>query len=153
MIEFQYNYFKSWKMMLWKGCTQHPTKFEIFSPGHRTGKSNAKEFCNYCTVAFISHATKLMLKILQVMLQQYINHELLHIQVGFQKGRRNNIKLPTTAGSLKNKESSRRRSTYVLLRFSLCGLQQTLGNSETDVNTRPPDLRLDKPVCRSESNS
>ena len=50
-------------------------------------KGNAKECSNYCTIALISHASKVMLKILQTMLQQYMNHELPDVQVGFRKGR------------------------------------------------------------------
>ena len=46
-------------------------------------KGNAKECSNYHTIAFISHVTKVMLKILQVKLQQYVNHELLKVQAGF----------------------------------------------------------------------
>ena len=50
-------------------------------------KGNAKECSNYCTVALISHASKVMLKILQARLQQYLNHELPGVQAGFRKGR------------------------------------------------------------------
>ena len=50
-------------------------------------KGNAKECSNYCTVALISHASKVMLKILQARLQQYVNHELPDVQAGFRKGR------------------------------------------------------------------
>ena len=49
---------------------------------------NAKECSNYCTIALISHASKVMLKILQARLQQYMNHELPDVQAGFRKGRR-----------------------------------------------------------------
>ena len=104
-------YHQIWKILPWP----QDWKRSVFTPIAKKG--NYRELCNYCTVAFISHATKLMLKILQVMLQQYINHELLHIQVGFQKDRGTKIKLPTSAGSLKNEESSRRTSSSVLLRF------------------------------------
>ena len=51
-------------------------------------KVNAKEYSNYCTIALISHASKVMLKILQAGLQQYMNHELPAVQAGFRKGRR-----------------------------------------------------------------
>ena len=51
-------------------------------------KGNAKEFSNYCTIALISHANKVMLKILQARLQQYVNRELSDVQAGFRKGRR-----------------------------------------------------------------
>ena len=50
-------------------------------------KGNAKECSNYRTIAFISHASKVMLKILQARLQQYVNHELPDVQAGFRKGR------------------------------------------------------------------
>ena len=51
-------------------------------------KGNAKECSNYCTIALISHASKVMLKILQARLQQYVNRELPDVQAGFRKGRR-----------------------------------------------------------------
>ena len=50
-------------------------------------KGNAKECSNYCTIALISHATKVMLKILQARLQQYMNRELPDVQADFRKGR------------------------------------------------------------------
>ena len=52
-------------------------------------KDNAKECSNYCTIALISHASKVMLKILQVRPQQYVSHELPDVQAGFRKGKRN----------------------------------------------------------------
>ena len=61
------------------------------------------------------------------------------------------IKLPTSAGSLKKQESFKETSISALLTMPkpLCGSQQTVENSERDENTRPPDLPLEKPVCRS----
>ena len=50
-------------------------------------KGNVKECSNYCTIALISHASKVMLKILQARLQQYVNRELSDVQAGFRKGR------------------------------------------------------------------
>ena len=50
-------------------------------------KGNTKECSNYCTIALISHTSKVMLKILQARLQQYVNHELPDVQAGFRKGR------------------------------------------------------------------
>ena len=50
-------------------------------------KGNAKECSNYCTIALISHASKVMLKILQARLQQYVNREIPDVQAGFRKGR------------------------------------------------------------------
>ena len=65
------------------------------------------------------------------------------------------IKLATFAGSWKKQESSRKTSISALLTMPkpLCGSQQTVENSERDGNTRPPDLPLEKSVCRSGSNS
>ena len=67
------------------------------------------------TIALISHASKVMLKILQARLQQYVNHELPDVQAGFRKGREPEIKLPTSAGSSKKQESSRKTSISALL--------------------------------------
>ena len=95
-MELQLSYFKSWKMMLWKCCTQYASKFGKLSSDHRTGKGqfltipkkgNPKECSKYCTIALISHASKGMLKILQARLQQYVNRELPDVQDGFRKGR------------------------------------------------------------------
>ena len=57
----------------------------VFILTPKTG--NAKECSNYCTIALISHASKVMLKILQARLQQYMNHKLPDVQAGFRKGR------------------------------------------------------------------
>ena len=96
-MEFQLNYFKFWQMMLWKCCTQYASKFGKLSSGHRTGKGQfsfqsqrkamPKNAQNYRTIALISHASKLMLKILQARLQHYVNRELPDVQGGFRKGR------------------------------------------------------------------
>ena len=70
-----------WKAQQWP----QDWKRSMFIPISK--KSNAKECSKYCTTALISHASKVMLKILQARLQQYTNHEILHVQVGFRKGR------------------------------------------------------------------
>ena len=88
--------FQILKMMLWRWSTQYASKFGKLSSGHRTGKfsfhSNPKErqsqeCSNYHTIALISHTSKVMLKILQVRLQQYVNWELPDVQAGFRQGR------------------------------------------------------------------
>ena len=71
-------------------------------------KGNAKECSNYHTIALISNASQVMLKILQDRLQQYMNHELPVVQADLEKSEEPEIKLPTSAGSLKMKESSRK---------------------------------------------
>ena len=97
-MEFRLSYSKSWKMMLWKCCTQYASKFGKLSSGHKTGKGvfipipkkgNVKECSNYCTIALISHSSKVMLKILQARLHQYVNWELPDVPAGFRKGRGN----------------------------------------------------------------
>jgi len=50
-------------------------------------KGNAKQCSDYCTIAFISHASKILLKIIQARLQQHVNQEVLDVQAGFRKGR------------------------------------------------------------------
>ena len=84
-------------MMLLKCCTQYASKFGKLSIGHRTVKSsvffpipkkdNAKECTNCCKIALVSHASKVMLKILQARLQQCVNRELPDVQAGFRKDR------------------------------------------------------------------
>ena len=64
-------------------------------------KGNAKECSNYHTIALISHVSKVVLKILQARLQQYLNCELPVVQAGLRKGRGPEIKLPTSVGSSK----------------------------------------------------
>ena len=70
-----------WKTQQWP----QDWKRSVFIPVPR--KDNAKEFSSYCTIALISHASKVMLKILQDRLQQYVNRELPDVQAGFTKGR------------------------------------------------------------------
>ena len=63
-------------------------------------KGNAKESSNYRTIALISHASKVMLKILQARLQQYVNREIPDVQAGFRKGRGIRDHIANIAGSL-----------------------------------------------------
>ena len=70
-----------WKTQQWP----RDWKRSVFIPISKKGK--AKEYSNYHTIALISHASKVMLKILQAKLQQYVNHELPDVQAGFRKGR------------------------------------------------------------------
>ena len=78
-------------------------------------KGNAKECSNYQKIALISHASKVMLKILQARLQQYVNRELSDVQAGFRKGEGPEIKLPTSAGSRKKQESSRKNIYFCFI--------------------------------------
>ena len=78
-------------------------------------KDNAKECSNYRTIALISHTSKVMLKILQARLQQYMNCELPDVQAGFRKGRGTRDQLSTSTGSSKKQESSTKTSISALL--------------------------------------
>ena len=98
-----------WKTQQWP----EDWKRSVFIPIPK--KVNAKQSSNYRTIALISHASKVMLKILQARLQQYVNCELPEVQVGFRKGKEPEIKLPTSAGSWKKQESSRKTSISALL--------------------------------------
>ena len=102
-IEFQLSYFKSLKMVLLKCCTQYASKFGKLSSGHRDWKrsvfiptpkkDNAKECSNYHSIILISHGSKIMLKILQARLQQYMSKELPDVQAGFRKGRGTRVQI------------------------------------------------------------
>jgi len=98
-----------WKTQQWP----QDWKRSVFIPIPKKG--NAKECSNYCTIALISHAGKVMLKILQARFQQYVNRELPCVQAGFRKAEEPEIKLPTSAGSWKKQKSSRKTSISALL--------------------------------------
>ena len=84
-----------------------------------------------------------------------MNCELADIEAGFRKGRGTRDQMPTSAGSSKKLESYRKTSISALLTTKAfdCVDHNKLENSERDGNTRPPDLPLEKPICRSGSNS
>ena len=98
-----------WKTQQWP----QDWKKSVFIPIPKKG--NAKECLNYCTTALISHASKVMLKILQARLQQYVNRELQMFKLDLGKAEEPEIKLPTSVGSLKKQESSRKISISALL--------------------------------------
>ena len=77
--------------------------------------SNPKEYSNYCTILLTSRASKVMLKILQARLQQYLNHELPDVKLDLEKTEEPEIKLPTSTRSSKKQENSRKTSTSVSL--------------------------------------
>ena len=74
-----------WKTQQWLSDLSSDWKRSVFIPIPKKG--NAKECSNYPAIALISHTSKVMLKILQARLQQYMNHELSDVQAGFRKGR------------------------------------------------------------------
>ena len=100
---------QNWKTQQWP----QDWKRSVFLPIPKKG--NAKECSNYHTIALMSHASKVMLKILQARLQQYVNCELPDVQLVLEKAEEPEIKLPTSAGSWKKQESSRKTSISALL--------------------------------------
>ena len=98
-----------WKTQQWP----QDWKRSVFIPIPKKG--NAKEWSNDRTIALISHAGKVMLKILQARLQQYVNRDLPDVQAGLEKAEEPEIKLPTSAGSWKKQESSTKTSISALL--------------------------------------
>ena len=86
-------------------------KRSVFTPIPK--KCYPKECSNYHTIALISHASKVMLKVLQARLQQYVNREM--FKVVLEKAEEPEIKLPISAGSLKKQEISRKTSISALL--------------------------------------
>ena len=152
--------------MLWKCCTQYVSKFGKLSSGHRIGKGQ---------LSFQSQR-KAMPKNVQTTAQLQSSHMLAKqcstssktgfnstwsvnfqiFKLDLEKAEKPEIKLPTSIGSSRKQENSRKKSTFALLTSQslwLCGSQQTMENSSTDRNVRPPYLPPEKSVCRSRSNS
>ena len=119
-------------------------------------KGNARECSNYHTIALISQANKVMLKILQARPQWYVNQDLPDVQAGFRKDRGNRDQIANICWIIKKaREFQKKTSISALLTAKAfdCVDHNKLENSERDGNTRPPDLPLEKPICRSGSNS
>ena len=119
-------------------------------------KGNAKEFSNYHTIALISHDSKVMLKILQARLQQYVNRELPDVQAGFRKGRGTRDQIANIRWIMEKAREFQKNIYFCFLDYAKafdCVDHNKLENFERDGNTRPPDLPLEKSVCRSGSNS
>ena len=126
-MEFQLSYFKTLKMdavkvlhsiyqEIWK--TQQWSqdwKRSVFTPIPKMG--DAKDYSNYHTTALISHTSKVMLKILQVRLQQYMNQELPNVRGGFRKGKGTKDQTATINWIITKQGNSRK---YLLLLHLLC---------------------------------
>ena len=119
-------------------------------------KGNAKESSNYSTVALISQASKVMLKIFQARVQQYVNHELPDVQAGFGKGRGTRDQSANICWIMEKAREFQKNIYFCFTDYAKafdCVDHNILENSERDGNTRLPDLPLEKPVRRSGSNS
>ena len=139
-----------WKTQQWP----QDWKSSVFIPIPKKG--NAKECSNYCTITLISHARKVMPKILQARLQQYVNRELPDVQAGFRKGRGTRNQVANIHCIIEKAREFQKNICFCFIDYakaSACVDYNKLENSERDGNTRPPDLPLEKPICRLGSNS
>ena len=119
-------------------------------------KHNAKECSNYHTIVPISHASKIMLKILQARLQQYVNRELPDVQTGFIKGRGTRDQIANILWIIEKAREFQKNICFCFIDYvkafdcvdsqRLCRSPQIVENSERDGNTRPPDLPPEKSV-------
>ena len=106
--------------------------------------------------ALISQASKVMLKILQARLQQYVNNELPDVQAGFRKGRGTIDQIANIHWIMEKARKIQKNIYFYFISYAKafdCADHNKLENSEGDVNIRPPDLPLEKPVCRSGSSN
>ena len=115
-------------------------------------KGNAKECSNYHTIALISQASKVMLKILQIKLQQYMNHEIPDVQPGLSKGRGTRDQIANICWIIKKAREIQKNIYFFFIDYAKAFDyvdHNKLKNSSRDGNTRPPDLPLEESVCRS----
>ena len=126
--------------MLLKCCTQYASKHGELSSGHRAGKDvfipipkkgNVKECSDYLTIALISHDSKVMLKILERRLQQYMNQELPDIQAGFRKGRGARDQIVNICWIIEKTREFQKNIYFCFIDYAkvLCGSQRTVENS------------------------
>ena len=138
--------------------------------GFRKGRGTRDQIANICWIIeyflslviwmqpdlHISHASKVVLKILQARIQQYMNRKLPMFKLDLEKAEEPEIKLPTSIGSSKKQQSSKKHLLllyWLCQSLWLCRSQQTVENSSSDGNAGPPYLLPEKSVCRSRSKS
>ena len=145
-------------MMLWKCFTQYAIKFGRLSSGHRTGKCAFIPILKKGTSQL--HSSHSLAKQCSKFSKPGFNStwtmSFKMFKVDLEKAEEPEIKLPTSVGSLKKQEGSRKcllLLCWLHQSLWLCGSQQTVENSSRYGNTRPPDLPPKKSVCRSRSNS
>ena len=123
--------------------------------------ANSKErqcqrMLKYCTIELITHTSKVMLKILQARLQQCMNRELPDVQTGFRKGRGTRDQIANIRWIMGKAREFQKNIYFCFIDYAkafACVDHNKLENSERDGNPRPPDLPLEKPICRSGSTS
>ena len=160
MMEFQLSYFKSWNdgvKVLWSTCQQIWENSAVATGLEKVSfHSSTKECSIYHTIALISHASKVMLKILQARFQQYVNSELPDFQSSFSKGIGSRDQIPNICWMIVKAKDFQKNIYFCFIDYANafdCVDHNKLEISERDGNTRPPDLPLEKPVCRSGSDS
>ena len=129
-------------------------KRSVFIPIPKKG--NPKECSNYRTIALISHAGKVMLKILQARLQQYINSEFPDVQAALRKERGTRDQIAKIRWIMEKATEFHKSICSCCIDYAKafdCVDNNKLENSEREGNTRPPDLPLEKSVCKPGSNS
>ena len=139
-----------WKTQQWP----QDWKRSVFTPIPKKG--NAKECSNYCTIALISHGSKALLKILQARFQQYMNHEFPDVQAGFRKGRGTRDQIANIRWIMEKTKEFQKNIYFCFIDYAKafdCVDHNKLWKILRDGNSRPPDLPLEKSVCRSGSNS
>ena len=120
-------------------------------------KGNAKECSNYRTIALISHASKVMLKIPQARLQQYVNHELPNVQAGFRKGRVTRDQIANICWIIEKAREFQKNIYFCFIHYTKAfdGVNHHKLWKILKEMGRPDHLTLplEKSVCRSGSNS
>ena len=139
-----------WKTQQWP----QDWKRSVFIPIPKKG--NAKECSNYRTIALTSHASKVMLKILQARLQQFMNCKLPDVQTGFRKGRGTRDQIANICWIIEKVREFQKNTYFCTTDYAKAFASVDLNkleNSSRDGNPRPPYLPPEKSVCWSTSNS
>ena len=139
-----------WKTVQWP----QDWKRSVFIPTPK--KDSAEESSTYHTIVLISHASKVILKIIQARLQQYMNRELPDVQAGFRKGRGTRDQIANIHWIMEKARKFQKNIYFCFIEYAKafdCVDHNKLKNSERDGTTRQPDLPLEKLECMSGSNS
>ena len=127
-------------------------KRSVFIPIPKKG--NAKECSNYRTIVLISHASKVMLKILQAWIQQNMNQELPDIQAGFRKGRGTGCQIANIRWIIEKAREFQKNIYFCFIDYAKafdCVANNKLWKILRDGNTRPSYLSPEKSVCTSKA--
>ena len=136
-----------WKTQQWP----QDWKRSVFIPVPKKG--NAKECSNYHTIAVISHASGVMLKIVQARLQQYRNRELPDVQAGFRKGTGTRDQIANICQIIKKAREFQKIIYFCFIDYAKAFDCVDHNQLWKILREMAPDLPLEKPVCRSRSNS